>query len=720
MNVSCRNLFRRGLCVLMILCLGCPAVLAEAGQVRYSSEALALSFDVDANSRVVEQYDYVWVYPGADNSNFRLQWVEDGSADEAAYFESIGNSLREAMGDSMLYDPGTAAGAIDLRGIAMDAMVYAYADADSGQTIEGAYLWEQREGYAILYCAAYTAEYADAVLSGLLLASQTFSPYAQAEAAATASLDEQLSALHGICAGMATATAEFSAAYRESMEQADTSYTSAMLDYVALCEQRLGDVQTIQAAAQTENDGRREILLQVCDVVESMLQFYTGYYHSSDPLMEYQQQAAQGAFSDGASALDGMYVAMGKVKENYQAVACPRGMEQFWPLYISQIDAFREKLYADYVALTRDDALMQFSSEMLIQRQPYLLWHYEEVMYAIMQQQFQNAAAMLEGNVPSGVQLEYAMATEAFPNLYPSMDSVVNLAAYTFGGTKDILVEVQIDGFSQTYRQKLSITPEISYLMIKPPVASAVGSLSSERETQLNLQVTDLESGALLVAESRTITLHSIYDFTLWSDEFGIIEPYNILAWMRPDAEQILNLRRNAIDWLSEAAGEGYNTLPGYQLVFPGETGPEETTYLQAVAIQGALSDLGVRYNMGPYSFGAFQRVLTPDKVIESRSGICIETAILTASALQSANMHAMVLILPGHAQVALETWRDSGQYFLLETTTLPLSTSEEDLNAFCTLLTSDEWREYLQNKVTYVIDCDLAKVLNIKGLALN
>lgn len=157
--MSCRNLFRRGLCVLMILCLGCPAVLAEAGQVRYSSEALALSFDVDANSRVVEQYDYVWVYPGADNSNFRLQWVEDGSADEAAYFESIGNSLREAMGDSKLYDPGTAAGAIDLRGIAMDAMVYAYADAGSGQTIEGAYLWEQREGYAILYCAAYATHF---------------------------------------------------------------------------------------------------------------------------------------------------------------------------------------------------------------------------------------------------------------------------------------------------------------------------------------------------------------------------------------------------------------------------------------------------------------------------------------------------------------------------------------------------------------------------------
>ena len=104
------------------------------------------------------------------------------------------------------------------------------------------------------------------------------------------------------------------------------------------------------------------------------------------------------------------------------------------------------------------------------------------------------------------------------------------------------------------------------------------------------------------------------------------------------------------------------------------------------MAIQGAISDIGVRYNMGPYSFGGSQRVLTPDAVIQSRSGICIETALLMASALQSAQMHAMIIITPGHAQVALETWENSGTYYLLETTMLPYNATEEGNDALCPL----------------------------------
>ena len=71
--------------------------------------------------------------------------------------------------------------------------------------------------------------------------------------------------------------------------------------------------------------------------------------------------------------------------------------------------------------------------------------------------------------------------------------------------------------------------------------------------------------------------------------------------------------------------------------------------------------------------------MLTPDALIQSRSGICIETALLMASALQSAQMHAMIIITPGHAQVALETWENSGTYYLLETTMLPYNATEEE-----------------------------------------
>ena len=180
-------------------------------------------------------------------------------------------------------------------------------------------------------------------------------------------------------------------------------------------------------------------------------------------------------------------------------------------------------------------------------RQPYLMLRYEILMYAVIEQQFVNLANMLTLEDDTGEQqiwVDYSMAEEIYPNLYPSMDSAVNLALSTDAGKTRLLVEVEIEGFSQKYQRTVNVGPEITYLMIKPPAMSGLTSLGSGRETQITLRVTQMDTGELLVAESKTITLHSIYDFTMLNSEFGVIEPYNLLAWLRPDAEEVLALRR--------------------------------------------------------------------------------------------------------------------------------------------------------------------------------
>ncbi len=526
--------------------------------------------------------------------------------------------------------------------------------------------------------------------------------------------------LTALCDLLAVQTEAFGQAYVASVQNADASYADAMLSFVGLCEQALAEVASVREALAADGSPAAVNALDAADAAARTLAFYMGYYRSSDPLMEFQAQAAQGAYEDDAALLDALYGAMGGVRANYEALDLPAYMRDVWPLYVAQIDAYQEKIYADYISLVNDDVLMAFSSQQLLARQPYIMWHYEAVMYALMRAQFQNASDTVAADPDAEPRpcLEYDKASEVYPNLYPSDDSVVNLAGYTEGGARDVLVEAQVDGFSQAYRQKVTLAPEISYLTIKPPVASDPGNLASERDTQLTLTVTDLATGELLVQETRSLVLHSVYDFTLESDEFGIVEPYNVLAWMRPDSQEVLEVRRAAIDWLGRNMGAGFDTLPGYQLGYPGED-EAQTTILQAVAIQGAISDLGVRYNMGAYSFGTFQRVLTPDAVVRDRSGICIETALLVASALQSADMHPMILILPGHAQVALETWQGSGQYLLLETTLLPFTGADGQVGDYVTVAAADEWHAYLDRDGVYVIDCDLASELGIRGLAV-
>ena len=530
--------------------------------------------------------------------------------------------------------------------------------------------------------------------------------------------EEPLSRVEALCDALAEATSAFGAAYTEAMQAADGSYASSMLAYADLCARAAEDVR----ATLERMDGASESALMAARAALATLDFYAGYYLSSDPLAQVQAQAAQGAYAEEADMLDALYGAMGEVRANYEALSLPAYMEQLWPLYVAQIDAYQEKLWADYVASQRADVLMALSAQQLLSRQPYVMWHYEAVMYALMRAQFQNSADTLrvpgvdEGQ--ASVRVECDAAAEVYPNLYPMGDSVANLALYTEGGSAEVLVEAQVEGFTQAYRQKLTVTPEIRYLLVKPPVAADAGDLTTERDAQLALTVTNVSTGELLVQESRPLTLHSLYDFTLESTDFGVAEPYNVLAWLRPDAPEVLEVRRGAIDWLERNMGEGFDVLPGYQLGYPGED-EGQTTILQAAAIQGAISDLGVRYNVGSYSFGSFQRVLTPDAVVRQRSGICIETALLVASALQSADMHPMVLIVPGHAQVALESWSASGQYLLLETTLLPFTGADGQLGQYVTVMSNEEWASYLSQDGTYVIDCDLARELGIRGLAV-
>lgn len=525
--------------------------------------------------------------------------------------------------------------------------------------------------------------------------------------------------LGALCALFDERLTAFTQTYAASVQNADTAYAEPMLAFVELCARGAEEVAAARAALESSDVQVAPQVFEACDALAATLGFYEGYYRSSDPLMEFQARAAEGAYAVEEELLDALYGAMGEVRSNYRALALPAYLTDLWPRYIAQIDAYQEKIYADYLALVRDDVLMGFSSRQLLARQPYIMYRYESLMYGLMGMQLRNAAAALgaDPEAEPSAYVDYAMAAEVYPNLYPSADSVVNLAVCTQGGARDLLVEVRAQGFLQEYRQKLTATPEVAFLMVKPPVAVGAADLTTERDAQLVLTVTDLATGALLVQESRPLTLHSVYDFTLASDEFGIVEPYNVLAWMRPDAQEVLEVRRGAIDWLERNLGEGYSSLPGYQLGYPGED-ESTTALLQAVAIQGAVSDLGVRYNMGSYSFGTFQRVLTPDAVVRSRSGICIETALLVASALQSANMHPMVVIVPGHAQVALETWAGSGQYLLLETTVLPFTGADGQVGSFVTAPTAQEWAEYLGRDGVYVIDCDLASQLKVRGLA--
>jgi len=308
-----------------------------------------------------------------------------------------------------------------------------------------------------------------------------------------------------------------------------------------------------------------------------------------------------------------------------------------------------------------------------------------------------------------------------FPSNYRSLEAIATFTGYCDYGEMDVLIEMEIPGFTQPYKQKITLGRQVEKLRIVPPLVTGSIDLNSEKTAQLIYSVTESDSGKLLVQESKNIKLYSKYDI-IWNDgENAYAYMDNFLAWLTPDAPEIIELKRDAIDYLSYITDGQLEMLVGYQDVF-GDV--YLNTWAQVIALQGAVSDIaGVRYNMSPFTMDSQQRVMLPADVLNTRSGICVETSLVMASALQSAGMNCMLVFPPGHAQVAVEIWPDTGEYCLIETTTLPMDMSYDGWNSAVMYLDQDEWWGYLSGEgsytlgVCYVLDCGLGAKLGIRAM---
>ena len=344
---------------------------------------------------------------------------------------------------------------------------------------------------------------------------------------------------------------------------------------------------------------------------------------------------------------------------------------------------------------------------------------------------------------PTKPAVEVDMIDRVAPNLYPSLDSAANVGITAYDNAHAVLVEAEVVVFTQKFEQRYDLAQGHNYLPVKPAMIpiQALPNLTSNTTTQLNIKVTDADSNDVLAQESHEVELLSLYDFAWVNDEFGSTAAFDILAWLRPQASEVNAINRAAADVLAGWKIEPYSTIAGYQYgndVF--------ATLLQVAAIQKAISDAGVAYVMDAYSFTSDQHVLTPDAVVQQKHGLCIETSLLMASCLMSAGMHPLLIITPTHAQVAVETYAGSGNYFLIETIILPYSgvnlSLDKTSGAFyngllasntvagtthywTTTGSSDEWKAYLEHTSNgsgqfggnFVIDCSLQPIMCLQGL---
>jgi hypothetical protein len=141
-----------------------------------------------------------------------------------------------------------------------------------------------------------------------------------------------------------------------------------------------------------------------------------------------------------------------------------------------------------------------------------------------------------------------------------------------------------------------------------------------------------------------------------WKD----MTPY-LGAFVTPNAPAIMTWVRRALD------KQPRKRLVGYQV-------DKDEVVSEVQAVFDALAESGVSYvnsiiDFTPEIGSSNQRVRLPRESLGDRSANCIDGTVLMASLLEAISLNPAIVVIPGHAFLGWETWKNNGEWRYLETT---------------------------------------------------
>lgn len=532
---------------------------------------------------------------------------------------------------------------------------------------------------------------------------------------------------------------------------------ATLLSDLSPLQQQANAVKGLDANLATAG---KEYFNMLCDSKKAHYEMWDFFVDYFDFLDNYLSLRPEGTGFGTEEHCNELYAWYQSAKEKYLAFdSCPSCLEGEWKRYGETLDLNESIAFKEYQAIQSNDWLRLYSAMYMSNRYETV----EELQYKEFINCFKGEVNHIEWqeSVSSGladeihayaemdeqerrgyefeyvrtnkIRLDYESIDTIYPALYNTYNAFVIIKTGCTSGNRKIIVEAEIPGFTQKYQERFILDSAYRAIYIKPPALTGDLDLTSAKDAQISVTISE-QDGTVIDTKSFPVKIQSKYDVNWYTDEYGIATKDNILCYLTPESPAITQLKRVAIDEMSAMTNGSMESIVGYQSTgFNHYVG----TYLQAAGIMRALYEMGVRYNADSFSLSdGHQHVLLPADVLEQKSGLCIETSLTVASALQSAGMHAFIVLPPGHAQVAVEIWNGNGedtsgtgQYFLIETTALSDNWNNQnvfidDANALLeekvlnsspiTYMNADTWYEYLSAEGTYVIDCDDSRVLGL------
>jgi len=239
---------------------------------------------------------------------------------------------------------------------------------------------------------------------------------------------------------------------------------------------------------------------------------------------------------------------------------------------------------------------------------------------------------------------------------------------------------VRVVSYIEGYSAKAINTAEIpsgkthTFKQLPTLFPSAIRDLTELTRAMLNVQVDDLD-GAVEIHETQPIWL-----LARTAAPLAIMDPQTgswvdlkrfLGAFVTPNAPSLMKFLRIAADYHPD------RRLVGYQGSLEGVK-PQVKALFDALKNNAEITYVNSLIDFNPQQGFSSQRVRLPRESLADREANCIDGTVLFASLLEGISTNPAIVLVPGHAFLAWETWKDSNKWEYVETTMIGSSTFEQ------------------------------------------
>jgi hypothetical protein len=235
--------------------------------------------------------------------------------------------------------------------------------------------------------------------------------------------------------------------------------------------------------------------------------------------------------------------------------------------------------------------------------------------------------------------------------------------------TRRVRLSSYIEGYSARATDTAELDPGVKETFNQLPTLfpKAINDLNELTRATLNVLVEDLDT--------EKVEIHRTYPVWLLartSAPLALKDPHTgrwrdmtsyLGAFVTPNVPALMEFLREAVDLHPD------RRLVGYQ-IDKEQVEPQVRALFDALKTKAGIHYVNSVIDFSPDSGSANQRVRLPRESLQNKQANCIDGAVLFASLLEAISLSPAIVIIPGHAFVAWETWRDeSDEWRYLETT---------------------------------------------------